>query len=188
MTIKMVLVCIVYIGMTSCKTKYKKAADEIAQQVGDPGKNMNAGKMNYIVQVPYGWTTEDKEAYGIKYYYLRAPKTMDDPNTNINVTTEFMEGLTLDDYLAATIQSIKDNIPSATILDQGEIVANGLKGVWYSYDMKPQGIDATLVSYIFPKDNVAYILTGGTQTKDFLKYRSTFDRVAKSFRFNRKEK
>jgi hypothetical protein len=49
--------------------------------------------------------------------------------------------------------------------------------------MEPQGIRATLVSYIFPKDGVAYVLTAGTQTKDAENYRGTFDKVAKSFKF-----
>lgn len=184
MTIKVIFACMICIGMTACKSKYRKAADEIASKIGNSVEGMNVGKEKYTVQVPYGWTTEYKEAYGIQYYYLRAPKTVDDPNTNINITTEFMQSLNLHDYLLATVQSIERNIPSARILGQGEVTANGLKGVWYSYDIEPQGVKATLVSYIFPKDSVAYILTAGTQTKDAIKYRRTFDKVAESFKFN----
>lgn len=169
--------------MAACKSKYRKAADEIASKAPNP-TNMNVGREKYTVQIPNEWTTEQRQAYGVDYYYLRAPKTTDDPNTNINIATEFMQNLTLEDYLDETIKSIKKGIPSAEILGKGEIVAKDLKGVWYSYNMESQGIEATLVSNIFPKDGVAYILTAGTQTKDVVRYKDTFDKVAKSFRFN----
>ncbi|MBV4360593.1 hypothetical protein [Pinibacter aurantiacus] len=170
-------------GATACKTKYRKAADEIAAKVPEV-TNINVGKDEYSLYVPDGWTTRHKYAYGIDFYYLDAPQTKDDPNTNINVITEFMQNLSLDDYLKGTIRSVQKNIPSAVILGQGDIVANGTKGVWYSYKMEPQGIKATLVSYIFPKNGIAYVVTAGTQTKDAIRYRGIFDNVAKSFKFS----
>lgn len=173
---------ILLIAVASCKSKYRKAADEIVANIPEP-TTMNVGKEKYSLYIPDGWTTEHRNYYGVDYYYLMAPKTNDDPNTSVNVATEFMQNLSLDDFLKGTIQSVKKAIPSAVILGQGEIMANDLKGVWYSYNMEPQGIRATLVSYIFPKDGVAYIVTAGTQTKDAVKYRETFDKVAKSFKF-----
>jgi hypothetical protein len=172
---------IVLCSAMACKSKYQKAADEIVANAKP--SNMNAGKAKYKMKIPDGWTTEQRNDYGVDYYFLRAPKTADDPNTSINVATEFMQNLSLEDYLTATIRSVKKAIPSAIILGQGEIVANGVKGCWYSYNMEPQGIKASLIAYIFPKNGVAYIITAGTQTKDIAKYSSTFDSVAKSFRF-----
>lgn len=168
----------------ACKSKsnYRKAADEIAAN-SQGTTNMNAGKRNYSLYIPEGWTSEHRNAYGVDCYFILAPKTATDPNTNINVVTEYMQNLGLDEYKARTIESIKKAIPSASILAQGDINANGLKGGWYSYSMVPQGIEATLVCYIFPQDSVAYIITAGTQTKDASRYRSTFDSVARSFKF-----
>jgi PsbP len=173
---------ILIFGATACKNKYRKAADEIIGNTKPT--NMNVGKEKYSLTIPDGWTTENRNNYGVDYYYVMAPKTIVDPNTSINVANEFMQNLSLEEYLTATIQSVKKAIPSAIILEQGEIVANDLKGCWYSYNMEPQGIKATLIGYIFPKNGVAYIITAGTQTKDAVKYRSTFDNVAKSFKFN----
>lgn len=184
----MKIVCVLFllfVLLTACKekNKYRKAADEIAANVPN-AKNMNVGKENYTIDIPYGWTTEHRSAYGVDYYFLLAPKTEEDPNTNINVITEYMQNLNLDDYITKTIESIKKSIPGASILGQGDIAADSLKGGWYSYTMVPQGIKATLVCYIFPKDGIAYIITAGTQTKDAARYRSTFDSAAKSLRFN----
>lgn len=95
-----------------------------------------------------------------------------------------MQNLSLDEYLHFTIQSVQKGVPNADILSQGYINANGLKGAWYSYTMDPQDIKATLISYIFPKDGVAYIITAGTQTKDAGRYRNLFDSVAKSLKFS----
>jgi len=180
----LITICIV---TASCKSKYSKAADEIASNAPDP-VYMNAGKEKYSLYVPDGWTTEYRNNYGVDYYYISAPNTADDPNTSVNVASEFMQHLGLDEYLQATIRSVKKAISTAVVVAQGSIVANNLDGVWYSYRMKPGGIDVTLVSYIFPKDGVAYIITAGTQTKDAARYRDTFDSMARSFKFKNKQK
>lgn len=169
--------------IVSCENKYKKAADEIAAAAPKNG-NMNAGKKKYSLYIPGGWTTEYQTVYGVDYYYIMAPKTRDNPNTSINVSSEFMQHLSLQDYLKGTIASVKKTIPSAVILNEGEIRANGLQGVWYSYNMEPQGLQVSLVCYIFQKDGVAYLITAGTQTKDAVKYRTLFNKVAQSFRFS----
>lgn len=171
-------------AIAACKseTKYRKAADEIAATI-PPSENLNAGKARYTVDVPKGWTTNHRTEYGVDFYFLTAPKTKDDPNTNINVMTEYMQNLSLEDYRAGSIESVKKAIPSASIINQGDIMANEIKGVWYSYSMAPQGIESTLVSYIFPYGGNAYIITAGTQTKDASRYRSLFDSVATSLKF-----
>jgi hypothetical protein len=143
---------------------------------------MNVGKENYTIDVPEGWTTAHTTYGGSNYYILGAPKTEDDPNTNINVITERMQNYSLETYREKAIESLKQAIPSVTILAEGYTEANGIKGGWYSYTMAPQGMEASLISYIFPKNNIAYIVTGGTQLKDAARYRSTFDRIAKSIK------
>lgn len=170
--------------LQACRTKsnYRKAADEIVVKAGGT-EGMNTGGARYGLYVPDGWTTANRTNYGVDFYYLFAPKTAEDPNTNINVTTEFMRSMSLTTYREKTIEAIRQAIPSANILSWGVITANGLDGVWYSYSMEPQGIKATLVNYIFPKDGVAYIITAGTQTKDAARYRALFDSVARSFKF-----
>lgn len=167
--------------LLACKSKGQKAIDEIAEHMPDP-VNMNLGKENYTIDVPEGWTTAHTIYGGINYYFLGAPKTEDDPNTNINVITERMRNYSLETFREKSIESLKQAIPSVTILAEGYIEANGIKGGWYSYTMAPQGMEASLVSYIFPKNNIAYIVTGGTQLKDAARYRSTFDRIAKSIK------
>ena len=164
------------------RSKHKKAADEIAVKMTGT-KGLNVGKQNYHLYIPDGWTTEHRSAYGIDYYFLFAPKTIEDPNTSINVMTEFMQNLSLEDYRIKAIQSVKGAIPSASNFAQGELNANGLKCAWYSYTMEPQGIRAALVSYIFQKNGIAYQLTAGTAIKDAARYRSLFDSVARSFKF-----
>ncbi len=173
----------VFLATTSCKSKYRKAADEIVANAPAP-TNMNVGTEKYSLYIPDGWTTTHRNNYGVDYYYISAPKTEDDPNTSVNVANEFMQNLSLEEYLKGTIRSIEKGIPSANILADGEILGDDLKGVWYSYNMESQGIKATIVSYIYPKDGIAYIITAGTQTKDALKYRGTFDKISKSFKFN----
>ena len=162
---------------------YKKAAKQLAAKLPD-SKNMNAGSSRYTLDVPEGWATEHKTMYGVDYFYLLAPPTKDDPHTNINVITEYMQGLSLDSYRTKTIASVKKMIPTTSNFDTGSIKANGLNGCWYSYDMEMQGIHASIVTYIFPKDGVAYIITAGTQAELAMRYRRLFNAVARSFRFS----
>ena len=180
---KAAYILFLFIVFTSCRdSAYKKAADEIASKLPEP-TNMNVGHDKYALYIPNGWTTESRTMYGIDYYSLFAPKTTEDPNTSVNVITEYMRRLSLEEYRRKTIESVKKAVPSAINFKMGTITANELKGCWYSYDMKPQDIEASLVCYIFPKNGAAYILTAGTQTKLAVRYRSTFDSVAASLKF-----
>ncbi|PZR28275.1 MAG: hypothetical protein DI535_07675 [Citrobacter freundii] len=178
-----ILFVITLLMFPGCKSKYRKAADEIFSKAGGT-ENMNAGKRSYHIDVPEGWTTETRTTYGVEYFYISAPKTFLDPNTSINIATEFMQNLNLEEYRDGTIKSIQNSIPSAKILSKGDITANGIKGAWYCYSMAPQGLEVTLVGYIFPMDGVAYNVTAGTQTKDAERYRALFDSVASSFKFD----
>ena len=170
--------------IASCKSKYEKAADEILDKIPEGStKNLSAGTLRYKMDIPKGWKEEHRVTRGVDMYYLMAPKTPEDPNTNINVIAEYMQNLSLAVFKAKTIESLKQAIPSAVITGEGDIEANGIKGGWYSFTMEPSGVKASLIGYIFPKDGTAYIVTAGTQLEDAKWYRSTFDAVAKSFRF-----
>ncbi len=181
---------LLYIGfllmliMGDCKSKRERAAEEILDKGNFNSTNLNAGTKNYSIYLPKGWTTAQKNYKGVDIYYLLAPQTVADPNTSINVISEYMQNYTLDVFMVKTIQSLKNAIPSAAILAQGNITANGIKGSWYSYTMQPQGLKASLVSYVFPKNGVAYAITAGTQPNDAARYRHTFDSVARSLKFN----
>lgn len=168
--------------LLSCKSKYRRAADKILKHTPQ-STNMNLGGQNYMVDVPPGWTLSHQTIRDIDICFLAAPKTKEDPNTNMNILTEYMQNLSLEIYKAKTIESVKKSVPGAVILDEGDIEANGLKGGWYSYTMDVTGVKASLVSYIFPWHGIAYILTGGTQVEGAKRYRSTFDAIARSFRF-----
>jgi hypothetical protein len=164
------------------RSRNRRAADAIVSKM-PATTNMNVGKQNYRLTIPKGWTTEHRTVYGIDYYYLLAPKNDDDPNTSLNVITEDMQNLPLEEFTTKTIESVSNAIPSASNFVQGEITANALKGRWYSYTMEPQGLKAVLVSYIFPKNGTAYVITAGTVPRNASRYRSLFDSVAESLEF-----
>lgn len=171
------------ITIVACKNKPQKAADEIFDKIPST-QNLNVGTRHYTLTIPPGWTTKRQTYRGIDYYFLLAPKTAADPNTNINVVTESMQNFSLDVYKEKTLQAIKQLIPNSTMLAQGSIEANGIKGYWYNYTMEADGKNTDMVGYIFPRNGVAYIITAGTQPKDAARYRSTFDAVARSLKFD----
>lgn len=146
-------------------------------------KNMNAGKEAYDLYIPENWQSERKTLNGVQYHFLFAPKTAEDPNTQVNIVSERMQGLSLYDYRQQSMESILKMIPGATMLINGQIETADTKGMWYSYRLQTDNTDATLVCYIIPRNGVAYSLTAGTQTKDAYRYRPLFDSIARSFRF-----
>jgi hypothetical protein len=172
-----ILLLIVFIA---CKNN-PNSKEAIREKLLD-APNMNAGKENYTIDAPEGWTTEYKTYNGVNYYILNAPKTKDDPNTCMNVVTEDMHNLSLDVYLQKTIESLMRIIPSVSILEQGDLEANGIKGGWYSYTMEVEGVTSSVVAYIIPKNGIAYIISAGTQVKDAARYRNLFDATAKTLK------
>ncbi len=181
---KVVQIILLSLMLLSCKGRhaYRKAVRDIASKLTEP-KNMNAGSAAYSISVPDGWTTDHKTMYGVDYFYLLAPKTKEDPNTSINVITENMQQLSLETYRAKTMESVKKYIPNAANFDTGSIAANGINGCWYDYEIDLEGNKSTLVSYIIPKNGVAYIITAGTQVKYARRYRPLFNGVARSIKF-----
>lgn len=181
---KVVQIILLSVMLLSCKGRhaYRKAVREIAAKLPEP-TNMNVGSAAYSISIPDGWITEHKTMYGVDYFYLLAPKTKEDPNTSINVITESMQQLSLETYRTKTMESVKKYIPNATNFDTGSITANGIIGCWYDYEIDLEGTKSTLVSYIFPKNGVAYIITAGTQVKYARRYRPLFNAVARSIQF-----
>ncbi|RFS20136.1 hypothetical protein DVR12_20690 [Chitinophaga silvatica] len=173
-------ICLI-LAITACnrQTKNQRAADEILDKIPST-KTMNAGKHPYELYVPDGWKTENRKLRGVDYYFI-APA--DNPNINVNVVTETMSGLSLNDYSELNLNNIKRIIPSAVILGHGKTKINGVTSAWYKYTIEPQGINISLSSCLVPDKGVAYIITCGSLTKDADKYKNTFDTILKSFKF-----
>ena len=171
--------------VTSCKTETKtkdKSPDEILNEVSKL-KTINVGNDNYIVNIPTDWTTKDTTLNGVSFYFLLAPKTDNDFNTNMNILNESMQGESFDDYKKKSIETMKKQMPSLKFLDNGDIEASNINGSWLHYKMEQSGLKIEIISYTFPKDGIAYIITATTKEGELDKYRNTFDAVAKSFRF-----
>jgi hypothetical protein len=164
------------------KTQSERAIEELGKNL-PPITNMNAGKEKYTVFIPQGWTTKHTSNNGIEYYHIIAPRTKANLNTSVNIITEDMQQLSMEDFTVASMQSIRNYIPSAVIQTRGSIKANNLIGNWFTYTMEHQGLKASLVCYIFEKKGVAYIITAGTHPPLAAKYRPLFDKIASSLTF-----
>ena len=167
---------------TACKSRREKAVDELLSKAGPMGPDVDAHRLDYILYVPDGWTTRRQLAYDVNYYFLNPPKTNDAP-ADINLVTVNMQNVPLQEFREKMIESLKAATPDASDFEEGNVIANGREGVWYSYTMSPQGMNASFVCYIFPKDGVAYMITAGTFPEYASRYRSLFDSVARSLKF-----
>ncbi|RFM31114.1 DcrB-related protein [Chitinophaga silvisoli] len=167
----------------ACNTKQQpKTAEEVLSTINKT--NLNKGSQNYHLDTPEGWTTDHKTIQGINYYYIIAPNTGEVPSPNINLLTESMQGASLKDYIAKSLSSLKQVLPTSEVKASGDITANGIQGAWYNYTMEMQGVKAYLMAYVFPKDGIAYVITGICPPDKATKYRPVFDSVAKSFKMD----
>ena len=167
----------------SCISQSKeKTLEERIIDIGT--KNMNEGKSKYSIFVPENWTTEQKKIGGIDYYFLLAPKTKEDPNTNVNIITENMRDMDLYTFRKGAIKSLLKTIPSVNITDTGSIRSDtGLLGVWYTYTFSEEDTEAKLKSFFYSKDRIAYVITAGTIKQNFDKYLELIDKIGSSFKF-----
>lgn len=167
--------------LTACKAKTKNTPEDFLNKLTNK-QNFNVGKHKYTVNVPDGWTTKNSTHSGIDYFFLIAPRTEPNSNTSINFITENMAGFDLDTYTSLAKKNLKNDIPSVNFLESGSL-NNGTQSNWYSYTFTFDQNEVFCLTYIFAKDGIAYVMTNATHKKDSSLYRSTFEEVAKSFRF-----
>lgn len=167
----------------SCISQNKEKTLE--ERVIDLGTdNMNEGRSKYSIYVPENWTTKQERINGIDFYFLLAPKTKEDPKTNVNIISENMRDMDLYTFREGGIKSLLKTIPSAIITDTGSVRSDtGLLGVWYIYTFSEDGTVAKLKSFYYSKDKIAYVITAGTIKKNFDKYLELIDKIGSSFKF-----
>ena len=166
----------------SCQQPKKQTQDELIKTASQ-SKTINVGKNNYAFIVPSGWKSLDTIKSGVHLHQLTSPKNEEGDMACFNIINESMSGHSFDEYFSKAIADLNTTMPDLNIIDEGEIDSMGLKKHWMHYTATLNGNKWELVVYIIPKNGVAYVLTGGSKPGTFKRYRSSFDKIAKSFHF-----
>ena len=170
--------------LAGCQPKTPKTAEQILEQAGqNPAMNAGAGK--YTFTTPEGWKRMDTTMQNIQFTYLFAPveaKVAFHPN--INIGTEDMRGVSMDDYFDKNVGQMKQFMQNFTVGAQSARATNGNKLKIQEYSHSMSGIDMDVSMAVIPKNGIAYIITLTTEKGHRGDYQKEFDEVVNSFTVN----
>lgn len=169
---------------TSCKSQTTvKQNTDTSNSVSD-NLSIHEPNFNYKVEVPKDWTVYDTLMQGglkIRLIFSSKKSQADFPAGNILIS--WMDGNNIEDFRENNIKYLKANSPDITILNKGNIESTEYGGQWFTYTKIQDGVVRDMVNYIIPFDGFAYMITCGCNKGTMYKYRTTFDKIARSFKF-----
>ena len=171
--------------LAGCKNKAPKTAEQILEAGGNnPAMNAGAGKFSFTT--PEGWRRVDTVMQNVKFTFLFAPVENNSTfHSNININTEDMQGLSLDDYFKKNVAEMgrfMQNFVAGTVSARATN-GNKLKIQEYTHTMNGVNMDVTMA--IIPKGGIAYLVTITTPEGQRARYQKEYDQVVNSFRVSK---
>lgn len=143
---------------------------------------MNAGVRKFSIDAPAGWQKLDTSISGVKFTFLLAPTASNGFRANINVISQSMEGSSAESYFAKNFNSMGQYVQDFSAGPKGEKDINGLPARWMQYSQTQNGHVLDGVSYLIPKDGIAYVITFAAAKGQMSKYQASLDEALRSFR------
>ena len=119
---------------------------------------------------------------GLKVRLIKGPESMAADNPFVNVVVVSMEGRRIDDFTQRNIDYLMRNRKGIAFLEKGEIDISAISARWFTYTKTQDGVTRDMINYIIPVKGFAYMITCGINAGRMDKYRSTFDKIARSFK------
>lgn len=165
--------------------KEKSAADTTAKtaQPADAGSSATvSGNVismdDWQINLPSGWKKEEKAMGKFNLVMLMAPREAGF-SPNLNVLKDDLKGRDLRQYIA---DNLKQMAPmNISMQDSGAYKVSGIDGQFLRYSYEYQGRKLTIKSYVFPKNDVAYVITGSCLSEQVDAFIPQFDEVVNSF-------
>ena len=169
--------------MDSLNAMERRSDSELLKKVDStPGLNEGAG--NFDIRTPAGWQRTDTVMGSIRAVLLSTASPSIRFRTNINVVTESMHGLTLDQYEQLTINNMAKYIQRFALVGQGQRAIGDLHARWLHYSQSPEGLDLENICYIIPDKGISYVITCSTLKGHLLQSRAAFEQAITSFRIH----
>jgi hypothetical protein len=136
---------------------------------------------HYKITPPKGWSVNDTTYNGLKVRLINAPDSLIMDNPIINILIASMENRVVDSFMTRNMNYLTKNGEGIILLEKGDINISTINARWFTYIKEQNGVKRDMINYIIPLKGFAYMITGGTNAGTMSKYRSTFDKIAKSF-------
>ncbi|QQL49854.1 hypothetical protein [Mucilaginibacter ginkgonis] len=161
---------------TTDTTKQTTSNDAAAAVAGDA---KIASASNFEIQIPDGWHYDQPILNGQTKFFLTAPKEMN-YQTNINILKDPMKGENLDDYIKVSLAKMQ-SMP-VTMGSSGDFTANGVSGKYLKYIYNAKERMIAVKSYVFGKNDTAYVVTATTVPELGKKYEPVFDKAVSTLK------
>lgn len=160
----------------------QRRSDSELLRKADSTPGINEGAGHFDIRTPSGWRRTDTLMGTIRAVLLSTPSPSISFRTNVNVVSESMHGLTLDQYEQLTINNMAKYIHQFALVGQGERTIGDCHARWLHYSLSPERMDLENICYIIPDKGVAYIITCSALKGHLLQSRGAFEQAISSFR------
>ena len=167
-------------AIDSVKAAQRRSDSILLQQAGSaPG--INAGAGHFSISVPRGWRRVDTLIGNIRVVILDTASSFIGFRTNLSIVSDSLRGMSIDDYLAGTINSLAQYVPQFSLIGKGERVFGNRSSRWLHYSQNREGTGLENICYLIPEKGIAYILTCSALKGRLLGYRPAFEQAVTSF-------
>ena len=143
----------------------------------------------YLIDIPVDWieVTNNKsiDASGVSDLMFSRREGGSDMPTEENAATAIEpipRGMTIKQYTTITSDKLRKGVMKATIISMTPF-QGCLSGSKLVYSAKIGTYNFNAVAYMFLANQKAYVFSGGSSDKNFVIYESTYDQMARSFRW-----
>lgn len=177
----MIVATLFFASCNNGKKQYtvKELLDKASQN-----PNLNAGAGNYSIDAPAGWRKSDTSINTIHVTFIFGPSDDNGFRENMNVVSESMQGLSVDDYFDRTAASMGNYLQNFSVGSKGEKNIDGIHGKWMQYVQRINGFDLDAILYIIPSNGVAYLITCSALKGRLDSYKAKFDQAVQTFHIN----
>ncbi len=137
----------------------QRQSDSLLLRRANNSPGINAGAGNFAIGTPPGWRRIDTLLGNIRAVVLDTTSSRFGFRTNISVVSDSMRGLSPDNYLTGTINSLAAYVPQFSLIGKGIRPIAGRSARWLHYSQDRGGTDLENICYIIDDRGIAYIVT-----------------------------
>jgi hypothetical protein len=158
----------------------QRQSDSILLERANSTPGINAGAGHFYISVPRGWRRVDTLLGQIRAVILDTASSLSGFRTNLSVVSDSMRGMSVDDYLSGTINSLAQYVPQFSLIGKGERTFGARSSRWLHYSQDRGGTGLENICYIIPDKGIVYIVTCSALKGRLLMNRPAFEQAVTS--------
>lgn len=159
----------------------RRHSDSVLLRRADSIPGVNAGMDNFEIRSPHGWRRVDTLLGKIRAVMLDTASVVLKFRTNVNVVGDSLRGLSIDDYLKGTINTLAQYVHQFSLIGQGERPIAGRSARWIHYTQDLDGTGVENICYLIPDSGIVYVVTCSALKGRLVQHYQAFEGAIRSF-------